>query len=107
MKAVTRGWPPSRRKAQAERIRAQKPWLRSTGPRTIAGKQRMRLNALKHNMRSAAMLRLRRALQEQRLWIKSSVIARSIATKQSSDTSGLPRFARNDGYRGFTGTPLR
>lgn len=67
---ITRGWPPARRKAQAERIRTQKPWLHSTGPRTIKGKQRTRLNGLKHNMRSAAMRRLRRALQKQRYYMR-------------------------------------
>ena len=30
-----------------------KPWLRSTGPRTAAGKDRSKLNAVKHNERSA------------------------------------------------------
>lgn len=70
MKTETRGWPLSRRKAQAARIRQQKPWGHATGPKTEAGRQRVRLNAVKHNMRSDAMLRLRRALKRQRRFMQ-------------------------------------
>lgn len=52
VRKVTRGWPPERRKAQAARIRRQKPWLKSTGPRTRAGKARVARNAYKHGFRS-------------------------------------------------------
>ncbi len=69
-----KGWPPARRKAQAERIRAAKPWLRSTGPRTAAGKARSRLNALRHCHRSAAMRRLRRVMKMQRAFITSCIL---------------------------------
>lgn len=69
----TRGWPPERRRAQAARIRRQKPWLKATGPRTAVGKARVAQNALKHGRRSAAFLRQYRAIsrllrfQKQRL----------------------------------------
>jgi hypothetical protein len=36
------------------------PWTRSTGPTTTAGKERTRLNALKHGRRSAAAVERRR-----------------------------------------------
>lgn len=70
MQAVTKGWPPSRRKAQAENIRRARPWLRSTGPRTAAGKACARMNGLKHGMRSAAMTRLRCLMRRQRLFLR-------------------------------------
>jgi len=65
-----RGWPPARRKAQAENIRRVRPWLRSTGPRTAAGKARARMNGLKHGMRSSAMLRLQCLMRRQRLFLR-------------------------------------
>ena len=40
-------WTPERRARQAEIIRRTKPWTRSTGPRTVAGKARSSQNALK------------------------------------------------------------
>ena len=43
---------------------ANQPWLRSTGPRTLAGKARSRLNALKHGGRSAQAVGARKALTE-------------------------------------------
>ena len=59
------GWTPERRPRQAEAIRRWKPWTRSTGPTTDAGKQRTRLNAYKGGERP--MLRaLARVLREQR-----------------------------------------
>jgi hypothetical protein len=43
---MTKGWTAERRAAQAARMRARKPWERSTGPRTEAGKARSRGNAV-------------------------------------------------------------
>ena len=43
--SVAKGWTAERRAAQAARMRARKPWERSTGPRTDAGKARSRGNA--------------------------------------------------------------
>ena len=40
-----KGWTAERRAVQAARMRARKPWERSTGPRTEAGKARSRGNA--------------------------------------------------------------
>lgn len=39
------GWTEERRKKQAEAIRRWKPWEKSTGPRTEAGKSRCKMNA--------------------------------------------------------------
>ena len=46
-------WTPAARAAQAAKIRGWQPWLNSTGPKTIAGKERCRLNAEKHGSYSA------------------------------------------------------
>ena len=45
---MTKGWTPERRKKQAEHCRANKPWAKSTGPKTQKGKEAVSLNALKH-----------------------------------------------------------
>ncbi len=42
------GWTEERRRRQAEIIRQNKPWEKSTGPKTQAGKSRSKYNALKH-----------------------------------------------------------
>ena len=46
-------WTAEARAAQAARIRTWQPWRNSTGPRTVAGKDRCRLNAEKHGGYSA------------------------------------------------------
>jgi hypothetical protein len=71
---VTRGWPPARREAQAERAKAAKPWLRSTGPRTAEGKAKAARNAFKHGFRSGPMARLKALLRDQRRFMKALVL---------------------------------
>ena len=66
MKVITRGWPPERRKAQAERIRQTQPWLHSTGPTGAEGKDRSAQNSVTHGMTSKNGKRLRKALREHR-----------------------------------------
>ena len=41
------GWTPERRAQQAARIREQKPWLQSTGPKSATGKALVSRNAFK------------------------------------------------------------
>ena len=41
------GWTPERRAQQAARIREQKPWLQSTGPKSATGKATVSRNAFK------------------------------------------------------------
>jgi hypothetical protein len=43
-------WTEESRRQQAETIKKHKPWKNSTGPRSAAGKERSRLNALKHGL---------------------------------------------------------
>lgn len=48
-------WTPERKQRQRELIQTWKPWLKSTGPRTAAGKAKVARNAY----RGALWLRLR------------------------------------------------
>jgi hypothetical protein len=57
------GWTSERREQQAVKIRAARPWLRSTGPRTPAGKAKAAQNARKHGLWSAATVTELRALR--------------------------------------------
>ncbi|HPD83820.1 MAG: hypothetical protein R3D88_09040 [Alphaproteobacteria bacterium] len=66
-----REWTPERRAAQAERMKQQKPWLKATGPKTATGKQRSRLNSLKHGLRSKEMRELSKLLTAQSRFVKS------------------------------------
>lgn len=58
---MSNGWTPERRERQAALIRAWKPWVRSSGPKTDGGKAASAMNSRKHGMRS------RRALDEARM----------------------------------------
>ena len=64
-------WTPERRAAQAARCRANRPWEKSTGPKTAAGKARCALNSHKHGHRSAEMQTIRHILHMHGLFITS------------------------------------
>ncbi len=53
---MTKGWTDERRQKARERILKNKPWEKSTGPKTKAGKEKSSLNALKHGMCSRVLL---------------------------------------------------
>ena len=59
-----KGWTPDRRARQAERIRQWKPWEKSTGPRTEAGKAASSQNALAHGERSAEAVEARKQFND-------------------------------------------
>ena len=59
-----KGWTPERRARQAERIRQWKPWEKSTGPRTEAGKAASNQNALVHGERSAEAVEARKQFND-------------------------------------------
>src|SRR5262245_43852776 len=64
-RTVINGWTSERKTRQAELIHNWKPWQRSTGPRTLAGKARVSRNAYKGGVRS--LLRtVARLLREQK-----------------------------------------
>lgn len=82
----TRGWPPERRRAQAERCRRARPWRFSTGPRSALGRTKVRFNALKHGNRRFVwrelrhvLARHRQCLRELNVWIarREAVLGRS------------------------------
>lgn len=49
---MVNGWTPERRARQAELIRSWKPWVKSTGPRSLEGKERVSCNAWKGGYRA-------------------------------------------------------
>ncbi len=79
-------WTQERRAAQSARLKASKPWKKSTGPKTAEGKSRSRLNALKHGDRSLLMQRANDLLRHQRAFMR---LARLLIT----DPHGQEAFA--------------
>jgi len=57
------GWSPERRARQALAIHRWAPWKRATGPTSVAGRARSKMNALKHGGRSALVRRLGQLLR--------------------------------------------
>lgn len=68
---MTIGWTEERRQKQIERIRHNRPWEQSTGPRTAGGKARSRGNARKHGLYDYKTRELREALKLQRESLKA------------------------------------
>jgi hypothetical protein len=61
--AVITQWTPEQRAEQAAIIRQRRPWEKSTGPRTVAGKMKASMNATKHGTRSRGAQALREAVR--------------------------------------------
>jgi hypothetical protein len=57
------GWTPERRARQAALIRRLKPWMKATGPKSVQGTTKSKMNALKHGGRSTSIRRLSRVLR--------------------------------------------
>ena len=92
---MTKGWTQERRKKQAESIRRHKPWEKSTGPRTQAGKERCKMNALKNGDYSLAAKEVAKALRSNRDFL-THIRAYTAAEK----TNGLIKnIIESDGYR--------
>jgi hypothetical protein len=64
-KQMANGWTPERRARQAKIIQQWRPWEKSTGPRTDAGKAKVSWNAYKGGTWKL-MRELSKALREQR-----------------------------------------
>lgn len=73
---MARNWSPEERRKQAEAIRTWKPWEKSTGPVTAAGKRKMKENPLRHGLRSVEGVEFRRLMALQRLFIRRVLAAR-------------------------------
>jgi len=115
---MSSGWNAARRAAASERMRARKPWLKSTGPRTVQGKARARMNALKHGGRSAAVISERRAavhylrqqrafLQQVRLLLRLQRQAGKMQkpTNEVKDSCKSPPLTLHDRHRKNAGNP--
>jgi hypothetical protein len=72
---MTKGWTEERRQKQAERIRQNRPWEKSTGPRSAAGKARSRNNSRKHGLYDYQTREMRAALKLQRESLKALIKA--------------------------------
>ena len=72
---TSKGWPPSRRAAQAKRLKILKPWTRSTGPRSTEGKAISAMNAHKHGLRGTLYRDILSVFTEQRRFVRA-VLAR-------------------------------
>ncbi len=79
------GWTEERRKKQAEIIRQTRPWEKSTGPRSQAGKERASRNSFKDAGHDYKARHLRHALKLQRESLRALIEA----------------YATLKGYEGF------
>jgi hypothetical protein len=78
-------WTEERRKRQAEAIRKWKPWEKSTGPKTEAGKARSSMNAARvGSLREADKL-----LRLQKAFVKQAEIYLSVSEAEYDKRSGL------------------
>lgn len=90
----TKGWPPKRRAEQARRCRKIRPWRNSTGPKTVAGKDAVRLNAVKNGLCSAPVRELRRVLRLHRAFLKSLPLRHCEPEAKQSSLSAAPLDCR-------------
>ena len=67
---MVRQWTEEERRKQAEAVKRWKPWEKSTGPKSRAGKDRAKMNALKHGNYALSRQALRLALQLNRDFLK-------------------------------------
>jgi len=63
-------WKSETRKKQATLCKANKPWLKSTGPKTKLGKQRSSKNSQKYGLYTVELLTMKKILLKQRKWLK-------------------------------------
>jgi len=61
---MAHGWTPDRKAKQRKAIYRWRPWEKSTGPKSKAGKDRVALNAFKHGKRSREAMAEMRLLRE-------------------------------------------
>ena len=71
-------WPPERRAKHAAAIRRWKPWAKSTGPRTTAGKAKSAQNAYKHGAYAIQLRLFNQALAAQRQCVRAILAHRRL-----------------------------
>jgi hypothetical protein len=64
MSGPSNSWTPQRRESQAKAIHRWKPWEKSTGPRSVAGKAAAARNSRKHGACSKQAIIERRLIHE-------------------------------------------
>jgi len=57
-------WTEEKKKEQSERIRALKPWEKSTGPKTEEGRKTSSRNAFKHGMDTQIMREVKKLIRQ-------------------------------------------
>ncbi len=87
---MNKGWTPERRAKQAAAIRRWKPWQKSTGPKSTAGKQKASQNAYKEGGWAELQRELRvlkKMMREQEEMLASSSLLRLNITTYDSHHS--------------------
>lgn len=79
-------WTEERRQKQRETINRNRPWEKSTGPRTRKGKARASLNAVKHGVHSRSGREIRKLIYHNREFLK--------AYKENAEWEMLMRLLR-------------
>ncbi|MBI2234758.1 MAG: hypothetical protein HYU57_07245 [Micavibrio aeruginosavorus] len=87
----SRRWTPELRERQARRTRSQKPWLKSTGPRTESGKARSKMNAAKHGLRSRDYRMICRLLRECRKEIDCAILEAQLELERKKKSGAGPK----------------
>lgn len=78
-------WTPEARAAHSALIKRLKPWTKSTGPRTAAGKAKAARNSFKTGLHSRTLKKARKYLREARAYL------RFLKTKYYNGDSGWAR----------------
>jgi len=81
-KKAGKGWPLERRLRQAQRIRAQKIWEKTTGPKTPSGKDAAKMNAAKHGLRSESYRTVCALFREQQILLNATIAAALLELEQ-------------------------
>jgi hypothetical protein len=79
---------PQGRVALRRTAAANRPWAKSTGPRTAAGRARSSVNAFKHGERSRAAAEQRRRAAATLRWAAAVVAGRASPGAPSADPAG-------------------